>query len=149
MVKRILFATDGSDYSKDAALITEDFLSLWKEATVYVLYVTAKENYAYDLVPDAVDKYEAALTAKVREDIEKHLFVSFKERVQFIHETGHPSLTICKIAQLMEVDLIIVGSHGRGFMGRTLLGSVAHGVLNCSHVPVLVVKKKGFKKLEV
>lgn len=149
MVKRILFATDGSDYSRDAALMTEEFLGVWKEAAVYVLYVTAKENYAYDLVPDAVDKYEEALTAKIREDVEKHLFASFKERVQFIHKTGHPSLTICNVAEEMEMNLIIVGSHGRGFIERALLGSVAHGVLNCSHIPVLVVKKKEFKKLEV
>jgi nucleotide-binding universal stress UspA family protein len=37
-----------------------------------------------------------------------------------------------------EVDLIIVGSHGRGGIQRAILGSVAEGILRRSPVPVLV-----------
>ncbi|MEJ9152337.1 universal stress protein [Bacillus smithii] len=34
-----------------------------------------------------------------------------------------------------------MGSHGRGFIERALLGSVTLGVLNRTHIPVLAAKK--------
>lgn len=55
-----------------------------------------------------------------------------------MHHTGHPSITICEVAKEVQADLIVVGSHGRGFIDRALLGSVAHGVLHRSHIPVLI-----------
>ncbi|WP_339060805.1 universal stress protein [Tepidibacillus marianensis] len=140
-MKRVLFATDGSEYSEHAARMTGEFLDAWSEATAVVLYVTAKENYAYDLVPNAVDRYEKQLAQQIQNEIVERLFAKWKNRVQFLHRTGHPSITICEVAKEEQADLIIVGSHGRGIVDRALLGSVAHGVLHRSHIPVLVVRK--------
>ena len=39
----------------------------------------------------------------------------------------------------LDVDMIIVGSHGRGAMFQLLLGSVSEGVLHKSRLPVLVI----------
>jgi len=39
----------------------------------------------------------------------------------------------------LDVDMIVVGSHGRGAMYQLLVGSVSEGVLHKSRVPVLVV----------
>lgn len=55
-----------------------------------------------------------------------------------MHRTGHPSITICKVAKEEQADLIVVRNHRRGFVTRALLGSVAHGVLHRSHIPVLI-----------
>jgi len=41
-----------------------------------------------------------------------------------------------------DVDLIVMGSHGRSGLGRQLLGSVASAVLRTVDVPVLVVKRR-------
>lgn len=140
-MKKILCATDGSNYSRYAAEITKSFLKIWPEAKLIVLYVTAKENYAYDLVPDAVERYEETVANQIKEEVENQLFAAWKERVQFMHKIGHPSTTICKVAKEEDADLIIMGSHGRGFIERALIGSVTLGVLNRTHIPVLVVKK--------
>lgn len=140
-MKRILFATDGSEYSEHAARMTGEFLDAWSEATTVVLYVTAKENYAYDLVPNAVDRYEEHLVQQIQNEISERLFAKWQNRIQFLHRTGHPSITICEVAKEEQADLIIVGSHGRGIVNRALLGSVAYGVLHRSHIPVLVVRK--------
>jgi nucleotide-binding universal stress UspA family protein len=47
--------------------------------------------------------------------------------------------TILKEASELEVDMIVVGSHGRGAMYQLLVGSVSEGVLRKSRLPVLVV----------
>ena len=138
-MKTILFATDGSKSSENAGEMVKDYLKAWPEANIYVLYVTAKENYAYDFVPETVDKIEENIKQEIVETIDNQM-KEWKERVHFLHEVGHPSSTICHVAKAHEADLIIVGSHGRGFIDRALLGSVAHGVLNRSELPVLVVR---------
>ena len=47
--------------------------------------------------------------------------------------------TILKEASELEVDIIVVGSHGRGAMYQLLVGSVSEAVLHKSRFPVLVV----------
>jgi len=53
---------------------------------------------------------------------------------------GDPGQQLVEIAKAWDADLIVVGSHGRGFWGR-LLGSVSDGVTHHSPCSVLVVKK--------
>ncbi|TRM12918.1 universal stress protein [Lentibacillus cibarius] len=139
-MKSILFATDGSKSSEHAGEMVKEYLKAWPEVELFVLYVTAKENYAYDLVPDVVDHYEDQIKKEIKKTVENQMYNEWKDRVHFVHEVGHPSTTICNVAKEKDVDLIVVGSHGRGFFDRTLLGSVAHAVLNRSELPVLVVR---------
>ena len=47
--------------------------------------------------------------------------------------------TILKEAMKLDVDMIIVGTHGRGAMYKLVVGSVSEGVLQKSRCPVLVV----------
>lgn len=137
----MLFETDGSIYSEYHAKMTAEYLEAWPEANLIILYVTAKENYAYDLVSESVDRFEVQQTEKIKSDTKNRLFSDWKNRIQFVHRTGHPSITICDVAKEKNVDLIILGSHGRGWIDGVLLGSVAHGVLHWSHISVLVVHK--------
>ena len=46
---------------------------------------------------------------------------------------------ILKEASDLEVDMIVVGSHGRGAMYQLLVGSVSEAVLHKSQFPILVV----------
>lgn len=47
--------------------------------------------------------------------------------------------TILKEAAKLAVDMIVVGSHGRGMMAQLLIGSVSQGVLQQAKCPVLVI----------
>jgi nucleotide-binding universal stress UspA family protein len=47
--------------------------------------------------------------------------------------------TILKEASDLDVDMIVVGTHGRGAMYQLLMGSVSEGVLHKSRRPVLVI----------
>jgi nucleotide-binding universal stress UspA family protein len=47
--------------------------------------------------------------------------------------------TILKEASDLDVDMIVVGTHGRGAMYQLLMGSVSEGILHKSRYPVLVI----------
>lgn len=138
-MKRLLLATDGSEYSRKAAEHAYEFLDVFPEATLTILYVTAKETYAYDLIPEVVERAEENIKKEIKKQMEE-TFSPYLDRIHFKHEVGHPSATICDVAKQEEIDMIIVGSHGKGIIDRALVGSVAHGVLHRAHVPVLIVK---------
>ena len=55
-------------------------------------------------------------------------------------EGNRPAETIIEYAQENGMDLIIIGTHGYTGLKKLFLGSVAFGVLNQSHVPVLLIR---------
>jgi len=52
---------------------------------------------------------------------------------------GETAETILKEASKLGVDMIVVGSHGRGAMYHLVVGSISEGVLHGSECPILVV----------
>jgi nucleotide-binding universal stress UspA family protein len=62
---------------------------------------------------------------------------------------GTPQVEIIRHAGHWKADLIVVGSHGRGTMGRLLLGSVAQKVLHEAGCPVMVVPHRKAQAMAV
>jgi nucleotide-binding universal stress UspA family protein len=62
--------------------------------------------------------------------------------VQFLVWTGNAAESIVAAAEAEAADLVIVGSHGRGRLGRLLLGSVSEEVTRRAPCPVLVVRPR-------
>jgi nucleotide-binding universal stress UspA family protein len=60
--------------------------------------------------------------------------------VSFLVWTGDPGPSIVSAAEAESVDLVVVGTHGRGAIGRLLLGSVSEHVVHNAPCPVLVVR---------
>jgi nucleotide-binding universal stress UspA family protein len=56
---------------------------------------------------------------------------------------GAPARTIVDHAKANGVDLIVMGTHGRGFAEHVLMGSVAERVVRLAVCPVLTVKDNG------
>jgi nucleotide-binding universal stress UspA family protein len=54
---------------------------------------------------------------------------------------GVPEEAIVRLAEEEEVDMIVLGSHGRTGITRLLLGSVAEAIVRKAHCPVLVYKQ--------
>ena len=54
--------------------------------------------------------------------------------------TGQPADEIVEYADNNAVDLIVIGTHGRGGVERMWLGSVTEKVLRRAHCPVLVLR---------
>jgi nucleotide-binding universal stress UspA family protein len=57
--------------------------------------------------------------------------------------TGTPFVQIVRCAKANDVDLIVMGTHGRGGIVHALLGSVAEKVVRKAPCPVLSVRDKG------
>ncbi len=90
----------------------------------------------------------AVLVASAKEEARK-LIGDYRRRLpppaialEFV-VIGSPSTEIVNAAKEWPADLIVIGSHGRGGIGRALLGSVAEDVMRHAPCPVLVVRAKG------
>ena len=53
---------------------------------------------------------------------------------------GHPVMEILRYAKENAIDLIVMGTHGRGPLGHVVLGSVAERVVRKAPCPVLTVR---------
>jgi len=62
--------------------------------------------------------------------------------VSFLIWTGDPGDMIVSAAEAERVDMVLVGSHGRGAVGRLFLGSVSEHVVRNAPCPVLVVRPR-------
>ena len=62
--------------------------------------------------------------------------------VSFLVWTGDPGDVIVEAAGAEHADMVLVGSHGRGPVGRLLLGSVSEFVVRNAPCPVLVVRPR-------
>jgi nucleotide-binding universal stress UspA family protein len=60
--------------------------------------------------------------------------------VSFLVWTGDAGPSIVSAAESESVDLVVVGTHGRGAIGRLILGSVSDHVVRNAPCPVLVVR---------
>ena len=59
--------------------------------------------------------------------------------------TGEPADAVVRSAEEDDVDLIVLGSHGRTGLSRLLMGSVAEAIVRKAHCPVLVYKQPAGK----
>lgn len=97
-------------------------------------------------VMDSMDQYmESAADTVVTKA--KSICTAFPNvRVETCVEKGDPRDVICGAAEKAGADLLVMGSHGYGFLQRALLGSVSnHCVHNCK-CPVVVVKRPDSKQ---
>ncbi|KAL4352102.1 hypothetical protein GQ457_06G005260 [Hibiscus cannabinus] len=56
-------------------------------------------------------------------------------------EVGDPKDKICEAVEKLNIELLILGSNGRGAIQRALLGSVSNYCVHNAKCPVLVVRK--------
>jgi len=139
---KIIFAADGSKYTKKALafLVTHESLA-GADDEVFVLNVQLS-------VPARVKSMlgAAAITDCQREDAEKVLapIRKFLDKHGLQHRSawvvGSPAAEIVKASVREHAHLIVMGTHGHGFLGRALMGSAAQRVVADCEVPVLLVK---------
>lgn len=62
---------------------------------------------------------------------------------RFFVRAGTPAAEIVRFAAQQHADLIVMGTHGRGFVAHMLIGSVAEQVVRTAPCPVLTVGHPG------
>ncbi|OAI10782.1 universal stress protein A [Methylomonas lenta] len=140
--KHILLAVDFSEHGKQASSKALEMASR-NQAQLSLVHVVENlpiTDAAYGPIPFDVDLTQEWLEASKQrlEKIGAELNVP-KER-QWL-EMGSAKLEIVRIAEDNNVDLIMVGSHGRHGLAL-LLGSTANGVLHHAKCDVLAVRLK-------
>ena len=147
---KILIATDGSDYSTAAVeeasqtVINPDsadvlIVSAYEDAYPIMAEPFALSSDYYQQLEDAVSEMAKTFVADAEKTI-RDKFPDAKFTIKTEVLRGAPDQQIIEKAKEWEADLIVVGSHGRGFWGR-LLGSVSNGVVHHAPCSVLVVRK--------
>jgi len=135
--QRVLVATDGSKYCRAATERAVDFSrSYGGEISIVSIVDVPAEFYAEapQVVEDLAHK-SLGYVNEVKKQAESH---GVKAET-FVRE-GEAYKAIVDLAKIRDVNIIIMGSHGRTGMKRLLMGSVAEKVIGYAPCPVLVVK---------
>lgn len=148
---RILYATDGSDFSRETGIFLTS-IPFPEETSFTILnvipsnYISIPDRYLIEVgerVKEAVARIRESeatrsdMTVREARDILGRRFKNIGVSVRF----GDPSIEILNEASSVEADIIAVGSSGlRGIKG--MLGSVSRYVLGHSECSVLVGKIK-------
>ena len=146
-IRKILVPTDFSDCARQALRLAVPFARQFN-ASLTVLFVAQ----FYFASPDAVDLNLPALESKMRRSGEKQLAtlvhreiesqVESQVPVETLVRSGQPAKEIVDVARAMDIDLIILSTHGRSGLAHFLLGSTAEQVVRQAPCPVFVVREK-------
>ena len=157
-MKKVLIALD---YSPNAEKIAETGYSLARAlgAEVILIHVVADPNYYSTLdyspimgytgfsSPDMVMLVDDAEVKKASQDFldqsKKHLA---GEHITTLLGEGDCAEAILKAAADSNVDIIVMGTHGRRGLDKILMGSIAEKVLHHSDVPLFIIPTKHEKK---
>jgi nucleotide-binding universal stress UspA family protein len=138
---KLLLATDLSEASSSA---TEQAFDLATRLGAQLLVVSVIDPGSL-LMPGGRFRARVDQVRDRREELAQALVERGREvgiDVSFLVWTGDPGDQIVSAAEAERVDMVLVGSHGRGAVGRLFLGSVSEHVVRNAPCPVLVVRPR-------
>ena len=154
-IKRILYATDLTKNSAYAFFYAADMAKRYN-AKIVILHSVEPIRYIYgEEVPSRLEEMLQESKGQERKmDIEKIKkgLQEFCKKAEtqigppcaelvskILVPLGHPVEEILKAADEESCDAIVLGTHGKGFLRQTFLGSVAGSVLERTRKPVFII----------
>ena len=140
-IKKILIATDGSEYTKEA-VSTGLQLAKILGAEVTALYVIDQTSFvSFPIDSSIVSVYSLLENEGKRavEDVKKD-GEQLGIKVNTVVAEGSPTRKIVEMAA--DMDLVVMGTLGRSAISKLFMGSVAERVTRYAPCPVLVVRSK-------
>jgi len=144
LFKNILIPWDGSKHSLHAFKIALDMAKKYN-SKITVLHCIDGGIYAGSWYVDSM--YSKAIIKKqtklAEEEIDK---LAIQAKNANISMSSHVLVVDSIVKQIVtyakskKIDLVVIGSHGRTGWNKFLLGSVANGVSQNIHCPMLIVK---------
>lgn len=146
---KIIIATDGSDFSREAVkkaceIVINVEKTEIKVISVFQAYIPLD---AYSQSAEYVMEFETTMQTVAEKSadeavsaIQNH-FADNEINITTLIKSGASDQVIIETAQEWNADLIVVGSHGRGFWGRVMVGSVTDSLVHNAPCSVLVVRK--------
>ncbi len=149
--KKVLFCTDFSENS-DYAFEFAYGIAKRDEGLLYVLHVLP-DNPHQAYAERYIDKEDLE---KIRKSIGEDLYNKYREhyiekieneiKFEIVTKTGRGDKEILKFAKKENVDIIVMGTHGKTGIEHVFFGSVAEKVIRNSTLPVFIIPCK--KKIE-
>jgi len=143
-LKHILVPTDFSEPSATALRYGRDLARSYG-ATLHVLHVAEDliTRYALDMYPTGIDEMQEDLEKSAKQRL--NALVSDEDRVQLrakpiVWTSNQTAAAIAEYAAQHDIDLIVMGTHGRTGMSHMFMGSVAERVVRGAGCPVLTVR---------
>jgi len=144
-LKKILVATDFSEPS-DAALAYGRELARTFGASLTVLHIADNiltRAYGADGIVLADPELQREIEPSAQRQVDAVLFDEDRKMlgaVGLVITSNSPSAAIVTYARDASIDLIVMGTHGRGAIAQLLMGSVAERVVRIAPCPVLTVR---------
>jgi len=139
MYKKILLASDGSNFALRAADQAIKLASLSGDAVIEIIYVvdleTSKRDAIYYMDSDIIQE-ERKKRLKLTEEKIKASGVNYHSSILY----GEPGPAIVTYANENKFDVVVLGSRGLNALQEMVLGSVSHKVAKRVQCPVMIVK---------
>ncbi|HYN70375.1 MAG TPA: universal stress protein [Candidatus Eisenbacteria bacterium] len=139
-IRRILLATDLSPASDGAAIQATALAHDLGAELLVVSVIDASSVRPVGLANRRPDQVRASRETSAQDLVSRGRAAGV--RVTFLIWDGDPGQSIVDAAASEEADLVVVGSHGRGSLGRFFIGSVSDFVVRNARSPVLVVRNQ-------
>ena len=154
-IEKILYATDLSQNSEYIFSFTMN-LAIRNDACIIVLYVKEPANNAVNGILSSpayeeqkvktMGKNFSLFTGQIKEKLDKFCRQEFKgnpdadNRLEAVCiDEGYPADIILEKADALDCDVFVMGSHGKGVITQTFLGSVSRRVLRGTRKPVFII----------
>lgn len=141
-IQKILCAVDFAEYSPQVADYAQT-LAKALQAEIQVLYVapTLAQYVGFQVSPNSIESFVSEIITGAEETMNKFI----KDHLSQINATGHvltgyAAEEILNFAAKNDIDLIVMGTHGRKGIDRILFGSVAERVVKSANIPVLTLR---------
>jgi nucleotide-binding universal stress UspA family protein len=133
---RILIASDGS--SSSDPILQEVASRPWPEGTEFTI-VTVVDPFFFTRAPLLLQEAKEKTAQSLREQARPLEEAGWPVHTELVLDS--PRHVLPRIASTLGANLILLGSHGRGTVGRLLLGSTARAILRHAECSVEVVRR--------
>ncbi len=144
-LKTVLFPTDFADLSDHALAYARSFAECFG-AKLHVIHVVDEAfQYWMAMGPSSLpvgprpEELVSGSQQTMAAYVQEHL-ADTKLEVETKVLVGRPFMEIIRFAREKKIDLIVMGTHGRGTISHALMGSVAEKVVRKAPCPVLTIR---------